>query len=496
MRARSCSARRARWALAGLSATLMALAGCTAGPDPTATGTSPVATASTGAGLGTDAPSPSLSPSPSVETQTPAPAARQDPPVVAGVSGDRRYLVDQRGAPILLHAETIWAVTKSLSVDETVEHLRLRASQGFNAVLVSPFPWIGKPGDSRFTQDGLQPFDGSVDRLDPAYWARFDSILATARSLGITVFIAPGGADVGFKENGYAYDARLARSFGAALAARYRGVPGIVWLLGVDYYREYWTTYDPMMRAFVEGLRNGGDTHPVTVQLGTPSTSSDSPGLRDIVDLEAVYTYRPTYAEVLTAYARDAGPTILIEANFEGENNEGGPPTTNATLRRQTLWTLTSGGVGATYGNRQVWQFADGWQRARDTTAVKEMQVEFDLFDSIEWWRLVPDARGAFLVSGRGADVTTGTENGGFADVLESDRATAAISPDGTLAVVYVPTARTIGIDRSRLAASVSAWWVDPTTGSRREAAISDRFTTPGTNAAGAADWILLFGPA
>ena len=100
-------------------------------------------------------------------------------------------------------------------------------------------------------------------------------------------------------------------------------------------------------------------------------------------------------------------------------------------------------GVGATYGNRQVWQFAAGWQGDRSTEAVKEMGIDFALFDSIEWWRLVPDLRGAFLVSGQGADVTSGTENGGFADVLESNRATAAISGDGKLAVVYVPTART-----------------------------------------------------
>ena len=62
--------------------------------------------------------------------------------------------------------------------------------------------------------------------------------------------------------------------------------------------------------------------------------------------------------------------------------------------------------------------------------------------------------------------------------------------------MVYVPTARTFGIDTSRLDASVSAWWVDPTTGERRKVAVTRTFTTPGTNAGGAQDWVLLFEPA
>ena len=452
--------------------------------------------------VGADAPTPTASPPGASPTAvTPGPhgsGPREGAPtggdarLVAGASDDGRHLVDGQGQPLLLRAETVWAVMQALTLQEATAHLELRAAQGFNAILMSPYPWIGREDDPGQTPDGLRPFDGAVATLDEAYWSRLDAVLEVARSLGITVFLAPSGRAAEFAGNGYDYDEDIAGDLGAALGARYGGTPGIVWLMGVDYDPDRWDADDPTVLAFVDGLRRGGDTHLVTIQLFNTSTSSDSPRWRSVAQIEAVYTYRPTYAAVLDAYARNTGPVILIEANFEGENNEGGPLTTDETLRRQACWTVTSGGVGVTYGERHLWKFTPGWQDARETTAVDELGVVFDVVGGIRWWELVPDADGSFLLDGRGGDTTTGTQEGGFADVLESDRATAAITADGTLAVVYVPTARTIAVDASRLAPGAQAAWVDPTTGATVPADPAAPMTTPGTNAGGDEDWLLL----
>lgn len=411
---------------------------------------------------------------------------------MAGASEDGRHFVDGQGQPLLVRAETVWAVMQALTLEEATEHLELRAAQGFNAILMSPYPWIGRPDDPGRTPDGIRPFDGSVGSLNEAYWSRLDAVLEVARSLGVTVFLAPGGRGAEFTNNGYDYDEDIAGDLGAALGARYADTPGIVWLLGVDYDPEDWDADDPTMLAFVDGLRRGGDSHLVTVQLFNTSSSSDNPRWRSVTQIEAVYTYHPTYAAVLDAYERDNGPVMLIEANFENENNEGGPPTTDETLRRQTYWTLTSGGVGVTYGELHLWRFTPGWQDARETTAVDELGVAFDVVGGIRWWDLVPDTDGAFLTEGRGDDTTTGTQEGGFADVLESDRATAALTPDGSLAVVYVPTQRTIAVDSSALAPGAQAAWVDPTTGVSVPTDLTGPMTTPGSNAAGDEDWLLL----
>jgi hypothetical protein len=64
-------------------------------------------------------------------------------------------------------------------------------------------------------------------------------------------------------------------------------------------------------------------------------------------------------------------------------------------------------------------------------------------------------------------------------DVLAEMYATAAATAYGSLAVIYVPTARTIRLERSPL-----------TNGERRRASVP--FTTPGKNSAGDEDWVLL----
>ena len=468
--------------VAGLVAAVLALVGCGGGDaDP-----GPSAPSSSSAGSA----DPPAAPEPSD-----APAAPATVQLVSGVSDDGRFLVDEAGAPLLLRAEAIWSAMQTLTAQEIEEHLELRASQGFNGVIMHPFPWSGRPTDSRQTVDGLEPFDGTVASLDEDYWERFDAILATAARLGITVFIAPIGMTWGFEENGYDYDEDLAGQLGEALGARYADTPGIVWMLGMDYDEVDWDTYDSMMMAFVDGLRSAGDDHLTTVHLFNPSTSHDNVTWRGVSQIELAYTYQPTYDTVLRAYTYGTGPVVLIEGNYENENNEGGPETTDETLRRQTLWTLTSGGVGVTYGERHVWQFIPPWQDVRQTGAITEQAVAVEVFRSLPWWTLVPDADGTFLVDGQGEASTKGTQEGGFADVLESDWATASIADDGSHAVVYVPTARTITVDLSRLAPGVSAAWVDPVSGESRATALEKTLTTPGENAGGDEDWLLVVQP-
>jgi hypothetical protein len=139
-----------------------------------------------------------------------------------------------------------------------------------------------------------------------------------------------------------------------------------------------------------------------------------------------------------------------------------------------------------------VWQFSDDWESVTDTPAVEQLQLIHAQFSSIRWWDLVPDADDALLVEGGGEATTRGTQDGGFADVLESDRATSARSAAGDLAVVYVPTARRLSLDLSLVPEVTRARWFDPTSGALVEFALTADMTTPGANAAGDGDWLLL----
>jgi hypothetical protein len=78
-------------------------------------------------------------------------------------------------------------------------------------------------------------------------------------------------------------------------------------------------------------------------------------------------------------------------------------------------------------------------------------------------------------------------------DVLDNDYVTAALTSDGTQALVYVPSGRTITVDTSRLAPGVRARWVDPASGTAAPAGDGPSYSTPGANSDGATDWLLVF---
>jgi hypothetical protein len=121
-------------------------------------------------------------------------------------------------------------------------------------------------------------------------------------------------------------------------------------------------------------------------------------------------------------------------------------------------------------------------------------------FDALAWYRLVPAGLGGTrdpVVDAGGAPAVwmagTGT-SGGF------DNVAAAVDPDGTLLVAYVPGVR-VTIDLSAMAGPARARWFDPTaarwvditSGAFSLAATGHRaFVPPGPNGAAASDWVLV----
>jgi hypothetical protein len=279
------------------------------------------------------------------------------------------------------------------------------------------------------------------------------------------------------------------------VAERFQDLPNIVWMAGGDYFPKAddparGSDVDHCIDAMMAGVRATGDGRPFSIQLGYPkSVSTDNPYWADRVSWNFVYSYLPTYRAVLDAYARTPTiPAVLGEANYERENNdEDTADTTDQTLRRQLLWALTSGAAGTFYGSDD-WEFHEGWETRLDTPAVDQLDRLRRLFAEQQWWRLVPDVERPLVTAGRGTLLTDDARM----DVLDNDYVTAARTPDGRLAVVYVPTSRTITVDRTALADDVVATWVDPASGERRTVAVTDTFTTPGRNAGGDDDWLLL----
>jgi Putative collagen-binding domain of a collagenase len=84
-------------------------------------------------------------------------------------------------------------------------------------------------------------------------------------------------------------------------------------------------------------------------------------------------------------------------------------------------------------------------------------------------------------------------------DVNQSDYVTTASTPDGRLAIAYLPVDRPVQVDMSKLSGPVQARWYDPTKGSYVPvidspfaAAGTRSFSPPGSNASGDDDWVLV----
>lgn len=453
----------------------------------------------------TAGPVPSVEPTPtkpSVSTRQTTPTTptvspvRGYTPFVTAVAPSGRYFVDQHGRPLLVRGDSPWSLMTDLSADEARRYFADRRSRGVNAMIVSVLGSVsnGGPSDDGATYDGVRPFgDGGLTDWNPAYWRRAHAYVRMAQQHDITLVLYP--VDSWVVDSGLVpADVGACRAYGRKVGEFFADLPNIMWSVGGDYLpdrsSESGRQVDLCLDAVLEGIRRSGDTRPRTIQMsgGQPMASTDDPFWRGRISFDFAYTYSPTHRLVRRARAAEpARPVVFGEGNYERENNQGNQPTTPQTLRRQTAWALTSGAAGDFYGSDD-WEFLSGWQDRLDAPGLADVGHVRDVVEGLPWWTWEPDTEGDFITSGRGRDTTV---DDGSADVLDSDLATAALAPDGSSGLVYVPTARTFTIERSRLADSVRAAWVDPSTGSRRPVPVQASYRTPGPNADGDGDWLL-----
>jgi len=415
-------------------------------------------------------------------------------PLKVGPTG--RYLVDRNGHPFLVVGDSPQALIVDVSPRQADRFFADREAAGFNSMWVNLLAdeyTGGRPNGA--TYDGIAPFTrtGDLSTPNPAYFARVDEMIRLAAKHKMVVFLDPietGGWLTVLRSNGMA----KAYGYGRYLGQRYRRFPNIVWLSGNDFQTWQQSKDDALVLAVARGIRSVDRNHLQTVELNYPtSTSLDDSRWSGIIGLDAAYTYAPTYAEVLKAYGnRDHVPAFVIEATYEGGTGEGrytGPET----LRRQEYWTMLSGATGQFYGNRYTWPFLPGWQSHLDTIGSRQLTFVTNLFSHRPWYDLVPDTQHRLVVSGYG-------NYSASADVNSNDYVTAARTPDGRLALAYLPSGQPIVVDMARMAGHrVQAHWYDPTTGTYLAIPGSPlvsrgrrTFTPPGKNRGGDEDWVLV----
>jgi len=411
------------------------------------------------------------------------------------VSANRRYLVDQRGVPYLMMGDSPQGLIANLSEAEANGFFADREANGFNAVWINLLCGTytgGRPDGS--TYDGIVPFTtpGDVSTPNEPYFARVDHMLELAAAHGILVVLDP--AETGsFLSVLLGSGLAKSRDYGRYLGVRYRNFDNIVWMSGNDFQSWQNPSDDAVVQAVALGIQDTDDRHIHTVELDyLVSGSLDDPTWEPIIQLNASYTYFPTYAQVLLDYDRpDAPPTFMVEANYEFEHNAADLGTPHI-LRRQEYWTMLSGACGQLYGNAWTWPFAGGWESHLDTPGSDQVAHVNALFSPRPWWNLIPDPTHTVVIAGNGTFSDTGSLGG-------NDYLTAARTPDGALVMAYMPTIRTITVDMSELGSPATASWYDPSAGTYAPIAGSPfansgtrAFAPPGNNADGDGDWVLV----
>jgi hypothetical protein len=416
-------------------------------------------------------------------------------PLKVGSTG--RYLVDQNNKPFLIVGDAPQALMVNLSAADAEAYFANRAKRGFNAVWINLLcsDYTGGRTDGS-TLTGVVPFTTPMDLSTPneAYFAQCDNMIRLAGKYGLVVFLDP--AETGsflsvMLNNGLA----KCTAYGQFLGSRYKSFDNIVWMSGNDF--QTWTDpiSDSVVSAVALGIKQTDTRHIHTVELDyLLSSSTDDPVWANIVSLNGAYTYYPTYAEVLQDYNRSpAMPVFMEESDYEFEN--GADP---QRLRREAYWTFLSGATGEIYGNHYVWPFLSGWQHELDTPGAFQLGYAKGMLQARPWYSLVPDQQHTILTTGYGTFSGGGSAH---SSISSNDYVAAAATADGRLFIAYIPTARTVTIDMTKLSAPVTARWFDPSNGAFKSAAASvlqntgsHAFTSPGLNAEGGAssDWVLL----
>lgn len=424
-------------------------------------------------------------------------------------SSNPRILVDQRNVPFLMVGDSPHSLVVNLSEADAMQYLADRSKRGFNSlwveVLCNPYTG-GRPNAS--TIGGIVPFTNTVSGTtnydltapNPAYFALVDRIVKLAGSYGLLVVLDPidtggwlegtSGGNPDMIANG---EARCL-AYGEFLGKRYKNFPNILWMNGNDFQSWQTPSHDALVEEVAKGIKQFDTNHLQTIELNYfVSSSFDDTNWAAIANVNSAYTYSPTYAEVLHAYGQSSNaPVIMAEANYESETNpttDGGSP---HNLRLQEYWTMLSGASGQLYGNHYTWTFISGWQNHLATPGVQQLGYMRTLFASRAWYNLAPDIGHTVVTAGYGTFSGSGS-------IDSNDYATAASTPDGTLAMVYLPTVRTVTVNMASLAGPVMARWFDPSSGtysvisgSPFSNAGSQTFTPPGSNSAGDGDWVLL----
>lgn len=426
---------------------------------------------------------------------TPAPSPSPSGAVVfpLRVESGKRYLVDSAGTPFLMQGDSPWSLMVQLTREQVDQYLDDRRARGFNTLLVNLIEhhFSNNPPRNAY---GQAPFltPGDYGTPNEQYFAHVDWVIQRAADKGFLLLLVPsylgyGGGDQGWYQEMVANGTTKLREFGRYLGRRYAGFSNILWMHGGDYN----PPNKALVREIALGIREFDTRALMSAHCAPETAAAEYWGGESWLQINNVYTYNAVYSASLAQYGRsDQMPFFFLEGRYENEAGEG----TEQRVRVQAYHALLSGATGQVFGNNPIWHFnapnglyptSLSWQQALNGRGSQSMTHVRTLFAPRPWWTLQPDASNALL--------TAGLSSG-------QDRAVAARATDGSFAIAYMPSVRTVTLNLAQLAGPrVNARWYDPASGTYSAvagspflASGSQTFRPAGNNTSGFGDWVLV----
>jgi len=439
------------------------------------------------------------------------------------VHSSGRYLVDAQGRPFALRTEFAWIMATWFTREQVLQYLDDRSHRGFNGFeLMAIMVDSGSPYQFRRANAyGQEPFTtvGDLSTPNPAYFDHLEYIIDQAAKRGMVAEVYHsylgynGEAAQGWYTTLAANSLAACQSYGNYLGTRFGGKTNVFWMNGGDYsppndatlakHRAILTSIRAAGGYQLSGSEWGGPDSLVTEVDSTSGAGGFTFGLdpkTSDMQLDTFYGLGPgqlglTYVTAQRSWDRTSPilPSIGSEmlqylGPYSGSSGD------RASLRNYQHWAITSGAIaGCNAGDYEINFGATPYFAAWQNPWVDDFTVLIAFYKSLKWWMMRPSG----TASGRaGLNLVSSGAGSGTTQI------TSCMASDGSQIVAFVPntgtSATTFGLNLTGLQSPRDFIFVDPTTGATQAVGTfsntlsNQSFTTPGANASGANDWLLV----
>jgi hypothetical protein len=408
------------------------------------------------------------------------------PSPILRVADDRRYLQDALGHPMFLLGDTPWFLQK-LKIDDVRHYLEDRRAKGYNTLFIQllddgAMPSVDAHGNAAFLSDT------DITRPNPDYWDYADQVRDEVERVGF--YFIDSNLWYGAGEGLWLHhiNPENVKRYAEFLGKRFAKRQGMMWMHAGD--RNPDERLLACTRTKATTIRALAPHHLHTVHHAHEFSSAYFHAQDDWLDVNMAYTYGPAHLHVQpeVEFATPTRPVILGETGYEGEPNQierlpdgrSGDLWDPYKIRRNLWWSTLAGATGYCGGSR-IWRYEPNWREAMQVRSAREAPIILKALQNLAWWTLRPDSERRFVTGGYGA--WHGVEHVG-----------AAMDPAGSCGMAYLPVEASIRVDLSGFAAGAKTEWFDPTDGEMHPATItaSGEFRSPGLNADGEPDWVLI----